>query len=211
MIKQLVSNEGRRIALAALVALPAIALVQPSMAAAESELPADRLTYVLFTPGSDGLSMSGSMDDVQIARSLRSGNEALLYARKDGVSYVIRDAATLARARAIFKPQEEMGARQAELGSRQAELGARQAKLGEEQARLGLLQAEARPREQGELGRQQGELGRRQGELGRQQGELGRQQGELGREQARLGRIAQEQFRVLVADAISRGLAQRVN
>ena len=47
--------------------------------------------------------------------------------------------------------------------------------------------------------------------LGEQQGELGRQQGELGREQARLADIARGQIRVLIDDAIRRGLAQRVN
>jgi bla regulator protein blaR1 len=74
-----------------------------------------------------------------------------------------------------------------------------------------MLQADARPREQGELGRQQGELGRQQGELGKQQGELGRQQGLLGQEQARLAKIAQVQIKALLADAIRRGLARRVN
>ena len=66
-------------------------------------------------------------------------------------------------------------------------------------------------RRQGALGRQQGALGRRQGELGREQGELGRQQAALGRQQARLAKLAQPQFRALVADAIRRGVAQRVN
>jgi hypothetical protein len=211
MTRHFVSQNARRIAVAALASLSGAALLHPSTAAAETELASGRMTYVLFSPGSESLSMSGSMDDVRLARSLRTGDEAMLYVRKDGATYVIRDSATLAKAREIFKPQEEMGARQAELGSRQAELGARQARLGAEQARIGLLQAEAGSREQAELGRQQGELGRQQGELGEQQGELGRQQGELGRQQARLGRVAQEQLRALVADAIGRGVAQRVN
>jgi bla regulator protein BlaR1 len=187
-------------------ALSALAMSIPSTATA-----GDRTSYVLFSPGSESISMSGSTDDMSRARALRRGSEALLYVREDGAAYVIRDPATLAQAQELFRPEEELGARQGELGQRQGELGRRQGELGAEQGRLGALQANATPREQAELGAQQGELGRRQGELGAQQGELGRQQGELGREQARLAQIAQEKLQVLVAEAIRRGLAQRVD
>ncbi len=130
--------------------------------------------------------------------------------------------------------QAELGSRQAELGSRQAALGAEQAKLGAKQARLGAEQArvasdEAREttdgrevnnrlaRQQDELsgqqdalGRQQDELGKKQDELGKQQDELGKQQDELGRQQDKLAREAEEKFKVLVSDAISRGIAREV-
>jgi hypothetical protein len=196
----------RRFALAGLAALSALAMSAAPAAAADS-----RINYVLFSPGSESLSMSGSTDDIDRARALRRGNEALLYVREGGATYVIRDPATLAQARALFRPQEELGARQGELGRRQGELGEQQGKLGAEQGRLGALQANSPPREAAALAIQQGELGRRQGELGEQQGELGRQQGELGREQARLAAIAQEKLRALVADALRRGIAQRVS
>ena len=191
--------------LAGLSAVAAFTLV-PAAAAA-----GDRTAYVLFSQGNDSTSISGSMDDIRRARALRAGREALLYVRDGGAVYVIRDPATLNQARAIFAPQEALGARQAELGSRQAELGARQAKLGAEQARLGARQANATPREAVELGRQQGILGDKQGALGEQQAALGRQQDELGREQSRLAEQAQQKFRALVADAIRRGVAQRVD
>ena len=154
----------------AVAALSALAMSIPSTATA-----GDRTSYVLFSPGSESISMSGSTDDISRARAFRRGSEALLYVRENGAAYVIRDPATLAQAQELFRPEEELGARQ------------------------------------GELGQRQGELGRRQGELGAQQGELGRQQGELGREQARLAQIAQEKLQVLVAEAIRRGLAQRVD
>ena len=202
----IVSPTRRRIGLAAVAALSAL-----SMAIAPAAIATDSPSYVLFSPGTDSVSMSGSTDDIRRARQLRSGNEALLYVRQGGSAYVIRDPATLRQARAIFKPQETLGVRQAELGSRQAALGAEQAKLGARQAQLGLRQANATPREATELARQQGELGRQQGELGRRQGELGQQQGALGREQARLGAIARDQFAALLADAMRRGLAKRVN
>lgn len=66
-------------------------------------------------------------------------------------------------------------------------------------------------RRQGALGKQQGELGRQQGVLGKQQGELGRQQGALGKLQGRAAQRAKPKFRALVAEAIRRGVAKRVN
>lgn len=208
----------RRIGFAALAALSALAMASPAAAS-------DHAYYVLFTPGTESVMMSGSTDDITRARSLRHGNEALLYARVNGVAYIIRDPETLRSAGAIFRPQAEMGSKQAELGSRQAELGSRQAALGAQQAALGAkqahigaLQSDARPSEQAEYGRQQDELGRQQDALGRQQDELGKQQDALGqqqdalgREQDRLGRIARDKFDALLADAMRRGLAQRVN
>lgn len=191
-----------RVALAALAALAAL----PSAA-----MGTQRVHYVLFSPGSESTSMSGSMDDMRRARALRHGTEALLYVRYGGAGYVVRDAATLSEAHAIMRPQQELGERQGELGRRQGELGRRQGELGAEQGRLGAMQANARPREAAELARQQGELGRRQGELGAQQGELGRQQGLLGQEQARLAKIASAKLEALVAEAVRRCKATRVD
>ena len=172
---------------------------------------ADRFSYVLFT-GHDGSSMvNGSSDDFQRAKAYRAGDAPLLYVRQDGVAYVIRDPAILSRAEAIMEPQQELGRRQGELGRQQGELGRRQGKLGQEQARLGRLMADSTPRQMGELGRQQGELGRQQSALGEQQAALGRQQAELGEQQSRQAELAQPKFRALIAEAIQRGAAQRVN
>lgn len=200
-----------RIALASLAALSGALAFSPTPVAASAADSSQRTSYVLFDQGSSSISMSGSSEDLERARALRRGEEALLYVREGGAVYVIRDAATLDRAEALFEPQRALGARQGELGRRQGELGRRQGALGAEQARLGRRQANARASQAGELGRQQGELGRRQAALGSEQAELGRQQGELGREQARLARQAEAALRDLVADARERGLAQAVN
>lgn len=173
--------------------------------------PTDRLSYVLLT-GSDGSAMmSASTDDIRRARALQAGSAALLYVRQDGAAYVIRDPAILRRADAIMAPQRALGRAQGVLGKQQGELGGRQGALGAEQGRLGTLMANSTPRQMGELGRQMGELGHRQAALGEQQAALGRRQAALGREQARLAELAKPQFRALVADAIRRGLAQRVD
>lgn len=212
MTQMLTRHMGRRIAFALLTVFSAPVFFAHSAAAVSSPAePEDRLAYVLFSAGSSSTSMSGSTDDMRRAQALRTGKEGLLYVRQGGAAYLIRDAATLRRAEAIFEPQRVLGAKQGELGSRQAALGGRQAQLGVEQARLGRLQADARPSRAGELGRQQHELGRRQNALGQEQAVLGRQQNALGQEQSRLARAPDESLRALIADAIRRGAAQRVN
>lgn len=203
---------ARNIALAVLAALfvPATLIGQPA-AAADNARSGDTLSYVLLSPGSRSATMSGSTDDMHRARALRSGQEGLLYLRHRGTAYVIRDAATLRRAEAIFTPQKALGAQQGELGSRQAALGQRQAALGMRQAELGFQQAGASPRRADELGRRQAALGQQQDALGQQQDALGRRQSALGREQERLSREADAKFRALLADAMQRGVAERVN
>jgi bla regulator protein blaR1 len=221
-----VSCKFRLVALAVLTAVSAPIMLghAPAVAASGVES-ADRAVYVLFPAGSRSSYMSGSMEDLRRAQSLRANGQGLLYFRQGGSTYVIRDAAMLRRAQSIFEPQQILGERQAELGSRQAALGQRQAQLGQRQAQLGAQQArvgskqagasprraERLGREQEELARQQDALGRQQDELGRQQDALGRQQDALGREQDRLGRQADASFRALLADAIQRGVAQRVD
>ena len=203
------SPQHRRIALAALGAAMG-AIVLPSVPPAIAQPSRDDLSYVMMSGDSESSMMSGSTDDLRQARALRTGREALLYVRQGSAAYVVRDAATLRRAEAIFAPQRALGTQQAELGSRQAALGSRQATLGAEQARLGGQQVSVSRDRALHLARQQSELSIRQNALGREQGLLGREQSALGREQARLGRIAREQLRALVAAAIRSGAAQRV-
>ena len=194
--------------------VPLLLAIAPAQTA--SAHPADahstnRLSYVFFEGGSGSSMSSGSSDDYRLAARYRAGNAPMLYIRQDGAGYVIRDPAILRRAATIMQPQHELGRRQGALGRQQGALGRQQGALGAEQGRLGRLMANARLREVGELGRQQGELGRRQAALGEQQAALGRQQAALGREQARLAEAAQPQFRALLAEAVRRGLAQRVD
>lgn len=198
-----------RIALAALLALATPGLFPlPAAAAADAT---ERTSYVFLHGGGDSSTMSGAMDDIRRAKELRTGKEPLLYFRRGGAAYVIRDAETLRRAEALTQPQRELGAQQAGLGRRQAVLGRSQAELGAKQASLGARQADASPRRASGLGREQAELGRQQHALGEQQNALGARQSALGKEQARLSRIADEGFRALFAEAIQKGTAQRVD
>src|SRR5215210_5985163 len=97
------------------------------------------------------------------------GRHYALFTR-DGVRYVIHDAATLERVRKIIGPQIELGKQQAKLGGEQAALGAKQAALGAKQAALGAQQAATRSTERArELAAGQRELAGQQQELAEQQ------------------------------------------
>ncbi len=83
----------------------------------------------------DSLNMSGSAGDAERARSFRSKiSGEYIWFQHEGKQYLITDAATIERAKELFRPQEELGRKQAELGEKQARLGEEQALLGEKQA-----------------------------------------------------------------------------
>ncbi|HYN19672.1 MAG TPA: M56 family metallopeptidase [Thermoanaerobaculia bacterium] len=182
-------------------------------------------SYILLL-GKSRTMMNGSMSDIRKAKELQKGAEPLLYFRRGGKAYVVRDAAFVLKAGDLFKMQAELGAKQGELGARQGELGAKQGELGAQQGALGARQAalalnlarqaldgesdDSLEAEMEELGKQQEELGRKQAELGEKQAELGEKQAELGEKQAELGREAEKKFRVLVDEAVRNGLAQEV-
>ncbi len=195
---------------------PAIAAAIAVLGAAPSPVIApvaahewDGDSYILLSGGERGATMmSGHTDDLKRARALQQGGAPLLYLKRGGKAYVVRDAATLEKARAIFKPQEELGRQQAALGSRQAALGSQQAALGAQQAKLALRHATSRGSD--DTARAQDALGKQQAELGERQGALGEEQAKLGERQEKLGREARASFRALVADAVRRGLATPV-
>lgn len=140
---------------------------------------------------------------------------------RGGREYVVRDAATLAQLRELYRPQAELGQEQAALGEKQAALGRKQADLGREQARLGLEQASvaldpigdsdaARSARQNELSRRQNDLGARQKAFGDRQSELGKQQAALGARQTALSRDVEKKLDGIVDDLVRRGIAREV-
>ena len=134
----------------------------------------------------------------------------------------------------LGRQQSELGALQSELGARQAELGARQSSAGarmpdltrdierlkerlrssgtaeqlaEVQALLGEMQAKAAA-QQALIGDQQAKLGEEQAKLGGEQAKLGQQQAVLGKLQAQRSQEAMQRLRVLIDEAIRKGLAE---
>jgi len=190
------------------IVLPLALALAPASALHGASL--DRMSYV-FVTGDGSSTMSGSSDAFRRFESLHTGKAPLLFVSEGGAAYVIRDPAILRRAEAIMKPQQDLGRRQGELGRMQGDLGRAQGALGVEQGRLGAQMADTTPRHMGALGARQAALGQQQSALGERQADLGRRQAELGRQQARLAEQAKPQFRALVAEAIRRCLAQRVD
>ena len=180
----------------------------------------------VFLSGDGSITMSGSSDEVGKVKQLQGSSKGgLLWFRRGGKEYVIRDAALLKQAKELFKAQAELGARQGELGGRQGALGAKQGELGAKQGSLGaemgtLGAARVRrgsdaddrdlDRREKEISARMEDLGRQQEALGRQQEELGRQQETLGRQQEELSRKAEKEMHDLMDRAVQSGAAQPV-
>lgn len=161
--------------------------------------------YVILSGDSKNVSMSGNNEDLQHALALRKSIKGdFIWFERDEKSYIITDPAFIAKAKALFEPQDELGRKQDALGRQQDELGRRQDALGGqmekisvkvpditadlERIRARLKQLEASGATQSELGSVQAQLGELQSRIGRLQSEAGQQQSLIGREQSELGR-----------------------
>lgn len=99
----------------------------------------------------DTITVNGTQADLGRAERLhRASGGPLLWVRRGDQAYVIRDKATMERAKAIYAPvtalareQGRLAGQQGALAGRQAGLAARDAALAQEQAALAQRQAEA--------------------------------------------------------------------
>ncbi|WP_163994376.1 M56 family metallopeptidase [Pyxidicoccus caerfyrddinensis] len=215
----------------------------------------DDSSYVLLA---DNMAMmNGSSVDLNLAGMFKQPGKELLYVRRKGEAFIIRDPATLKAVRTALEPTRELGKAQGDLGGKQGELGGKQGELGQKQGELGMKQGELgikqaelahkqaglnleemrlerlpeaeRDRRQAELRKQeqaleqemkvlekqQEALGEQQEALGREQEKLGEEQEALGREQEKLGEQqeaqsneAEKKVRVLIDEALRKGLGQ---
>lgn len=166
--------------------------------------------FIIVSGKSDSYTMSGSRQDIHhVERLKKQVSGDFIWFQRDEKSYIIRDQATVARARAFWAPQEELGKKQEALGKQQEELGKKQEALGKKmeevrvnvpdmtaaldamKAKLQKLGPTATMDQIGELQSEIGELQSKMGEIqsraGEQQGKLGEEQGKLGEEQGKLG------------------------
>ena len=178
----------------------------------------DQQRFVIVSGKMDGFTMSGSFEDARHVEKLRKQIPGdFIWFQRDEKSYIVRDQATIDRARQLWAPQEELGKKQEELGKQQEALGKQQEALGARMqevrvkvpdmtAELDKLKAELRQlgpnatmeqmgnlqSEIGELqskmGEIQSEAGDAQGKIGQEMGALGEKQGKLGEQQGELGR-----------------------
>ena len=180
--------------------------------------------FVIVTRGSDHLIVSGSEDDAEHARSLRSKISGdFIWFEHDGRSYIIRDQAIVNRAKQLWAQRGD-SAKQQELQAKEQELSKEmreqvqqrmqevRVKIPDMSTELLKLQSEikslnasgATMQQLGDLQRQVGELQQALGEarwnsnmdeINRRAGELGRQMGEIGRQLGELARQSVEQAR----------------
>jgi len=178
----------------------------------------DEQRFVIVSAKSDRFTMSGSMDDVHHVEKLKKQIAGdFIWFQRDERSYIIRDPATLDRARKLWLPEQELGTKQAELGKQQEALGKQQEDLAKKMeqvrvnvpdmtAELDALKAQLRKLGSGatmeqigdlqskigelqsKVGEIQSQAGAAQSKLGEQQGTLGEKQGRLGEQQGELGR-----------------------
>lgn len=178
----------------------------------------DEQRFVIVSGKSAAFTMSGTGEDARHVEKLKQRIQGdFIWFERDEKSYIIRDQATVDRARQLWAPQEELGKKQAVLGKQQEALGKQQEELGQRMqavrvkvpdmtAELDKLKAELQQlgpdatveqvgRIQSEIGRLQSKVGRiqsdagdEQGKIGEEMGALGEKQGELGRQQGELGR-----------------------
>jgi bla regulator protein BlaR1 len=178
----------------------------------------DEERFVIVSGKSDSLTMSGSSEDARHVEKLKKVIPGdFIWFERDEKSYVIRDQATIDRARKLWAPQEELGKKQEALGKRQEALGKQQGELGAKmeqirvqvpdmsveldrlKAKLQKLGSSATMEQIGDLQSEIGELqskigeiqshaGDQQSKLGDEMGVLGAQQGKLGEQQGELGR-----------------------
>lgn len=168
---------------------------------------AEDYAYVLMEGGH--VTASAEAQDFRAARQARGAStEPMLWLRKRGETYLVKDPAVVNRAQNLWQPMTALGEQQGKLGEQQGGLGGRQGalgqqmgKLGEQMGQLGVQQATLATQEaalamkQGaeadrrlaEIDKQRATLDARMAALDRQQAVLSRQQAALGEQQAALG------------------------
>lgn len=163
----------------------------------------DEQRFVIVSGKTDSLTMSGSVDDARHVEKLRKlipGD--FIWFQSDEKSYVIRDQATIDRAKKLWDPQEELGKKQEALGKQQEALGKQQEAIGAKMqqvkvnvpdmtADLEKLKAELKQLSAGatveQVGHIQSEIGELQSKIGEIQSHAGVQQSKLGEEMSALG------------------------
>ncbi len=170
----------------------------------------DEQRFVIVSGKTESFTMSGSSEDARHAEKLKKTIPGdFIWFQRDEKSYIIRDQATVDRARQLWFPQEELGKKQEALGKQQEALGKQQEELGTRMerirvnvpdmtAQLDKLRAELKQLSSGatadqigniqsEIGELQSKLGEIQSHAGDQQGKLGEEMGALGEKQGKLG------------------------
>jgi beta-lactamase regulating signal transducer with metallopeptidase domain len=164
--------------------------------------------FVIVTKDSDTLTMSGDIEDAEHAKSLRSKITGdFIWFERDGKSYVIRNQATVDRAKKLCEPEDNSNKQREDIGKQrealQKQINETVQKIQETRVKLPDLTADMQKLEEtmkklsaeggtmAEIGKLQGEMAEMQsriaeveasGWLDREQADLARKQGEMGRQ-----------------------------
>ncbi len=169
--------------------------------------------FVIVTRGSEPWMASGSDEDIQHAKSLRDKMPGdFIWFERDEKSYIIRDQATIDRAKQLWANRDDFAKDQEAFREKQEELGKEireqvQQKMADIRVNIPDLTAEIQKLQsevkdlnvrgatlqqlgdlQKEVGELQRELGETRWQAGNQMNDLGRQAGDLGRQMGELGR-----------------------
>lgn len=186
-----------------------------------------RFSWAYIEPGHGGhvSVMNGSGSEV--LENLRSeSTEPLLWFKRDGREYVVRDDRYVDRARVATKEMMDLGREQGRIGKLQGQLGAKQGRIGARMGALGarlggLATREAIAGLNGEdaddlsdqresIERRMHQLEREMRPLAREQEKLGAKQEELGKRQQAASRDAESEMKTILEDAIRAGAAEKV-
>jgi hypothetical protein len=146
----------------AIAAVPAVASVTNSSIRTK----AGRTPYAMVREGEDGMTLSGDLDDmhdINIARQHVHGD--FLWFRRNGVGYVVPDAALMARARRAWAPAQEVSAKMEALSAQMKPHSERMEALGKQMEQYS-SRGEPYSREMEALGKKMEPLARQQAELG---------------------------------------------
>jgi hypothetical protein len=145
----------------------------------------------------DNVTMSGSLGDVKRARAQRRGNEDLLFVRRGGTAYVVRDPQLVARAVGCFAPLHP-------LEKKMEGYDRVQKILSEQMEALSERMQDARTPEKQNLVATQMEA------LGREMERIGREQEKLGKAMEKVSQEAETKIAALVDEALRSGKALTV-
>jgi hypothetical protein len=131
-------------------------------AAPRAQTAQDELRFVYFRDDRT-TTVSGSEGDMSRAKRHRRSGEPMLWFRRDGREYVVRDPGVLRELDELWEPVSRIGAEQGRIGAEQGAIGAEQGRHG---ARQGMLGAR-----QGVIGARRGVIAARLGLLAAQERE----------------------------------------
>lgn len=170
----------------------------------------------------DAHTMCGEIHDVEKAERARVDGGDVIWFRVDGQDWVVRDPATVAQARDLFKAEQSIGEEQSKLGDVQSAIGDKQSALADTQSRLAAAQEKIAASltsvdrnldleaKMNELSKRMEELGRQMEQLSEQQAEMGVRQGALGEQMAERGAEAQRRLAELLSAAMKNGQAEKL-